>query len=97
MLIYFVILIWIIYKKGFSEPYIYVYLMPIFLYEVKHMLENYNPDPGFYSLYLFFGSFYFWLFKTEINKSTKFVFYLLLFFNSFYLIYSIYPSLYFII
>jgi len=97
MLIYFFMLIWIIYKKGFSKPFIYVYLMPILLYEVKHMLENYNPGPIFFSLYLLFGLFYFWLFKTEINKSTKFVFYLLLFFNSFYLIYNIYPSLYFMI
>ncbi|MDZ7673084.1 MAG: hypothetical protein U5K53_09695 [Halanaerobiales bacterium] len=96
ILAYIFMLIWIIYKKGAAEPFIYLYLMPIFLYVAKQILENYNADLIFYSLYLFFGLFYFILFKTEMNIFTKLVFYLVLVFNFFYLIYNLYPSLFFI-
>ena len=97
VLSYIIMLIWLIYKKGPFRPFIYLYLMPIFFYLAKYIVGNYKADLSFYSLYFFYGLFYFLLFKIEMNILTKFIFYLSLVFNSFLIIYNLYPSLFFMI
>jgi len=94
LLIYISVLIWILYRKGFSNPNLYIYLMPVFFYAVKKSVENYNAEPSFYILYFLFAVLFFYIYKNEINISSKFVFYLFSFFNSLYLVYKIYLSLF---